>query len=226
MKMRSKILAAAAASALALTFGTAASALTTYSLSLGNPDISGFPSPYGSVSVDLISPTIANITFTSTTTGGFKYFFVDGSSADVNVNATTWTLSNLAGNGGALSDGGSGVVDGWGTFNQTINQFDGFGSASTLISFTLTDTSGFWANSDSVLTPNTLGHSVGAHIAVCDLAANPTCSSAITAVTGFATNGGGGGVIPEPATWAMMLAGFFGMGSILRMQRRRALATA
>jgi hypothetical protein len=31
--------------------------------------------------------------------------------------------------------------------------------------------------------------------------------------------------IPEPATWAMMLVGFFGMGSLLRMQRRRALAT-
>jgi hypothetical protein len=29
------------------------------------------------------------------------------------------------------------------------------------------------------------------------------------------------GAIPEPATWAMMLAGFFGMGGMLRTQRRR-----
>jgi len=31
------------------------------------------------------------------------------------------------------------------------------------------------------------------------------------------------GVVPEPATWAMMLAGFFGMGALLRSQRRRRL---
>ena len=34
--------------------------------------------------------------------------------------------------------------------------------------------------------------------------------------------GGGGGPIPEPATWAMMLIGFGGMGAILRHNRRRA----
>jgi hypothetical protein len=31
-------------------------------------------------------------------------------------------------------------------------------------------------------------------------------------------------VVPEPATWAMMLAGFFGMGGVLRSQRRRRFA--
>ncbi len=31
------------------------------------------------------------------------------------------------------------------------------------------------------------------------------------------TNGGG---VPEPATWAMMLAGFFGLGAVLRTRRR------
>jgi hypothetical protein len=34
--------------------------------------------------------------------------------------------------------------------------------------------------------------------------------------------GGGGGPIPEPATWAMMLIGFGGMGAILRRNRRHA----
>jgi hypothetical protein len=34
----------------------------------------------------------------------------------------------------------------------------------------------------------------------------------------------GGGAVPEPATWALMLAGFFGAGSVLR--RRRTAVTA
>jgi hypothetical protein len=30
------------------------------------------------------------------------------------------------------------------------------------------------------------------------------------------------GVVPEPATWGMMILGFFGLGSVLRVSRRRA----
>jgi hypothetical protein len=56
-------------------------------------------------------------------------------------------------------------------------------------------------------------------------------------VTGFATQSpfGAGeaavslGAVPEPATWAMMLAGFFGLGEAMRVSRRRqraATATA
>lgn len=218
--MKMKLLAAAAAGVLALTLGTAASATTTYSLDLGNAAISGFPTPYGSVSVNLVDAMTATIDFTAATTGGFKYFFIGAQAADVNVNATTWTLSGLTGNGGALSDGGSSNVDGHGVFNQTIDQFDGFGQASTEISFTLTNTSGTWASDSSVLIANDDGHTVAAHIAVCVLADNPTCNSELGAIaTGFATNGGG--VIPEPATWAMMILGFGGIGAMLR--RRRAL---
>jgi hypothetical protein len=35
----------------------------------------------------------------------------------------------------------------------------------------------------------------------------------------------GGGPVPEPATWAMMLVGFGGMGAILRRTRRQARVT-
>jgi predicted metal-binding protein len=224
---RSKILAAAAASALALSFGTAASALTTFSLNSLNTG--GFPAPYGTVAVDLTSPTMATVTFTAATAAGFNYFFIDSSVADVNVNAPTWTITGLTTNGlggATIANGGSGNVDGWGTFNQTTNQSDGYADRATLISFVLTDTSGTWASSDNVLTPNTAGHTVAAHIAVCTLATNPTCGSDEgAAFTGFATNGGPPGVIPEPATWGLMLAGFFGAGALLR-SRRKALAAA
>ena len=215
MNMRSKILAAAAASALALSFGTAASAIV-YTLGTGNAAISGFAGPYGTVTVTLANATTANVSFASATP---QFWFLGAQAADVNVNATTWTLSNLLGNGGALSNGGSNNVDGFGVFNQTIDQFDGFGSKSSTISFTLTNVGSTWASDSLVLTPNASGNTVGAHIGVCT---NTPCTE-FTA-TGFATNGSA--PIPEPATWGMMLVGFFGMGSILRMQRRRALATA
>ena len=216
--MRMNLLAAAAAaSTLALTFGTAASALTTFTLGLGNVGLNGFPPPYGTVNVTLTDATHANISFVSATP---QYFFLGAQAADVNVNATTWTLSALLENGaGTISNGGAAQVDGWGSFNQTTDQTDGFTDRSSAISFTLTNTSGTWASDSLVLTPNASGNTVGAHIGAC---ADAGCTSFAT--TGFATNGSA--PIPEPATWGMMLAGFFGMGSILRMQRRRALAIA
>ena len=223
---RSKMLAAAAASALALSFGTAASALTTFTLTSLNT--SGYPAPYGTVAVDLTSPTMATVTFTAGSAAGFDYFFIDSGIADVNVNATSWTITSLTTDGlsgATIADDGSGNVDGWGTFNQTTKQSDGYGSRATSISYVLTDTSGIWLTSDNVLIANADGHSVAAHIAVCSLSTNPDCNSDQgAAFTGFATNGPPG-VIPEPATWGLMLVGFFGAGALIR-SRRKALAAA
>jgi hypothetical protein len=93
-----------------------------------------------------------------------------------------------------------------------------------VISFNLVNVGGSWANDSSVLTPNASGFSVAAHIGVCQLSLNPNCTTDGGAVlTGFATNGTGGG-IPEPATWAMMILGFGGIGAMMR--RRRSLAPA
>lgn len=42
--------------------------------------------------------------------------------------------------------------------------------------------------------------------------------------TGVTESGGGG--VPEPATWAMMLVGFGGMGAVLRRSRRSAVVSS
>ena len=214
--MKMKLLAAAAAGALTLAMAGAASATITFVLDTGNSDISGFTGPYGSVDVTRTDATHANISFTSATP---QFFFLAVNAADVNVNAATSTLSALTENGaGTLSAGGSGNVDGHGVFNQTTNLTDGFGDRASAISFILTNTSGTWADDSSVLIANALGNSVAAHIGVC----NTGCTEFLA--TGFATDGGGGGVIPEPATWAMMILGFGGVGALLRRRRVPQLA--
>jgi len=224
--MRMKLLAAAAAaSALALTYATAASA--TIQFTLGQANIA-FPAPYGTVDVTRTDNTHANITFTSDISGGsgYKYYFVDGGSAAVNVNASSWTFTGLTKDGaGTIVGGGAGNEDGFGSFNQTFNSSDSWGDRSHVISFTLVNTGGTaWLTDSSVLTPNASGFSVAAHIGVCQLSLNPNCTTDGGAVlTGFATNGTGGG-IPEPATWAMMILGFGGIGAMMR--RRRSLAPA
>jgi hypothetical protein len=216
--MTKKLLAAAAAGALALAAAGAANATLTFTLSEGNADISGFTGPYGSVDVTLTDATHANIVFTSATP---QFYFLGAQAADVNVNATSWSLSALTGNGGALSAeaaGSPGNVDGHGFFNQKIDQFDGFGDRSSTISFTLTNLSGIWANDSSVLAANASGNFVAAHIGVCT---NTPCTA--FAATGFATDGPGG-AIPEPTTWALMILGFGGMGAMLRRSRKLAIA--
>ena len=40
----------------------------------------------------------------------------------------------------------------------------------------------------------------------------------------FKVNGGPVGGVPEPASWGLMLAGFLGLGAVLRTQKRAALA--
>jgi VPDSG-CTERM motif len=181
----------------------------TSSLNAGNSGISGFTGPYGTVTINLTSSTTATVTFTSGTFGGNIYLFGDGSSAALNVNATTFTVSNVTGSnaGTGFTPGpyvvqtGSQQVDGMGLFNLTINSFDGFTHSADTISFTLTNTSGTWATAASVITNNASGFDAAAHIFVTSSPANAT-NGAVS--TGFAGEGPQSHV-PDGGTTVMLL---------------------
>jgi hypothetical protein len=171
--------------------------ITGFDIGEGNTAISGFPGPYAHVQVNLTDSTHATITFTSLSAAGNIYLMGDGGTVAVNVNASSWTIGSFsasnAGTGftpGPLSDGGSGNQDGFGSFNQTVNSFDGFTHSSDSISFILTDTGGTWASAANVLTPNANGSEAATHIFVTSSPAN-AANGALA--TGFAA-------VPEPST--------------------------
>jgi VPDSG-CTERM motif len=179
-----------------------AKATTTYDLTQGNSAISGYPAPYGTVTVNLVGNT-ATITFTAANTAAYQYLFGDGGSAAVNVNGA-FTLGAITGTQlpgfgpTTYSNGGAGNVDGWGQFNLTINSNDGYTSSSNMITFTLT---GSWANDASVLTANANGSFVAAHIFVAAFPADPNAGAL---ATGFASNGGAVNT-PDGGTTVMLL---------------------
>jgi hypothetical protein len=114
-------------------------------------------------------------------------------------NSFSWTGGNA---NTAFSDGGSKNADGFGSFNQTTDNFDGFTAAVTSVSFVL---SGSWANAMSVLTANASGWLAAAHIFVI---------GDQTVLTGFAA---GPGSVPDGGTTVMLLGAALGA---LGMARR------
>jgi hypothetical protein len=197
----------------ALAFSGAARA-DIVTLGVGNAGISGYPAPYGTVTINLVNSTTASVTFAGDITGGYQYLFGGASAVDLNVNATSFTATGfsfgqLPGfSAASLVSYGPGTADGFGNFNLTVDLFDGFKHAANQVSFTLTDTSGTWASAADVLEANSKGFDAAAHIFVCQAGSCTVRNGALD--TGFAANGVG--AIPEPSTWAMLIIGFAGVG--------------
>jgi len=152
---------------LCLAFSLSGALAATVNYTLNDANIA-VPAPYGTVAVSLPDGggTTATLTFTSSVVDGNIYLFGDGGSVAVNVNATSWALGAITGGNGGTgftpgpwSDGGAGNEDGFGSFNQTINSFNGFTTSADTISFALMNTSGTWANASEVLLPNSDGRS-------------------------------------------------------------------
>ncbi len=191
----------------------------TYVLGTGNSAINGYTGPYGSATVNLMSSTTATITFTAFTNSGNAYLIGDGGSVAVNVNAAHFTLGAITGSNsgtgftpGPYSNGGAGNESMFGDFNLTINSFDGFTHSSDTITFTITNTSGTWANAGAVLKANADGWLVAEHVFV---TSNPANASNGAVKTGFAA---GNSAVPEPASLALFGGGLLGLGGIVRRQ--------
>jgi PEP-CTERM motif-containing protein len=218
-----KLFALMAVSVIALVgFTSNAGAVLSFDLGLGNAAMAGFPGPYAQVSVTRTSATTADIVFTAYAQGGYQYLLGDGGSVAVNVNAASWALGPISGintgvgySPGPYSDAGAGAEDGFGSFNQTINSFDGNSHSATQIAFSLTNTSGTWASDADVLTGNGSGFRAAAHIFVTSFPANAS-NGAIA--TGFATEGGGGSV-PEPTSMLLLGLGLAGFGAARRRKK-------
>lgn len=209
----------AALAGLALSFGAGSAVADSISYTLGVGNTIGLgPGPYAAVTVNLTSSTTADITFTANTNGG--YAFVDGSAAGLNVNGG-FSVSNIAYQLSSLSPQsiaptpytqGSGQVDGYGQFNLTLTQNDGWGAATKEITFTLTATgTNTWASASNVLSPNASGNYVVAHVGYCQQTSSTltACASVPNGATGFAT-------VPIPAAAWLFGSGLLGLVAIAR----------
>ncbi len=145
-----------------LTVGARHASALSITLDTGNSAISGCcTGPYVDVTVTWNSSTSASISFQSLSNGGNTYLMFDGSTAGVNVNATSFSVSSPVGTNSisGFTPGpftiqnppGTSNVNGFGRFNLVIDDFNGFKDAVDLLTFDITNLSGTWATDADVL---------------------------------------------------------------------------
>lgn len=194
----------------------------TYDLVYGNPAISGYTGPYGTVDVDLASGTTAAITFTGNYADPYYYLFGGQGAVGLNVNATSFSVASITGQQlSGFTDGAgpytvtSGNEDGFGSFNLSIDSFDGLQHSADMITFELINKSGStWAGAADVLAGNSNGYLAAAHIFVSDGNVN---DGAYT--TGFAANGAT--PVPEPGSMLLLGAGLLGLVGVSRKKFKK-----
>jgi hypothetical protein len=208
----------ASVAALGITLASASHA-DVISISNPNSGISGYAGPYANVTYSLVDSNTA--TFTVTTLG--SYLIGSQGTLGLNFNGAVSLSSAISGNAGPTAScpyslGGAGNLNGFGSFNFTIDTFDGANCASSLLTFTVDLVSGTWANTAAILTANSTGSLAAAHIfAGCTIGTNGrrTCQA-----TGYANQTGGGppNQVPEPQTLALLGLGLLGV-AVARRKR-------
>jgi VPDSG-CTERM motif len=156
------------------------------------------------VSITTSGTNQATVSFTSQTAnvGGTNYIFMIGSTSafDLNTSASATTgnyvFTQPAGGGfsppSVTGPNGSGQVGQWGAFNNTNTMFNGFMTAVSGVTFTLTRSSGLWGSAASVLSANANDQFAAAHIFI-TLAPGNRSNGAI--YTGFASVPDGGATV-------------------------------
>ncbi|MDA8389122.1 MAG: PEP-CTERM sorting domain-containing protein [Nitrospiraceae bacterium] len=192
-------------------FNNSALADTIYTLSVPNTALSVYPGPYASVDIGFIGPITANVTFTGLTHTPYIYLLGGENAADLNVNATSFSVTGEP----SSFTVGSGEVDGFGNFNLTLKNTDGYTDAVNSLSFILTNTSGTWSDSSNVLKLNSNNAEAAAHIFVTESG----LGSALA--TGYASNSGAKEV-PEPGTLLLLGIGLALAGTLSFVRRKRA----
>lgn len=227
--------AASVALALAITFAAGNACADSISFLLTTGNLQAYTGPYATVTIDRTSNTAANVTFTSYNDGSYIYLLGDGGSVALNVNATSFTATNIVGTNslsgfstpGPYSVIGPGNEDGLGSYNLRITGFDGWSHTADQITFTLTNTSGTWNSVASILQPNNKGNVAAIHFFPC-LPSGAGCdpnSPGARAVNGGAGTGyaagNGTAVVPIPAAAWLFGSGLLGLIGVTRRSTHR-----